>query len=113
MLRRNERGQVCGAGPGRPKGSKNRFTLLRRELLATYDELNPHTGREHLVEWARKNPTAFYRIIARLLPRTPSKLNGHGTWSDQPNSTLLDMIQDADATPTGSPSSIKKRGEDG
>ena len=65
MLQRNARGQLRGPGPGRPKGSKNRFTLLRKEFLATYDELNPHTGREHLVEWARKNPTAFYRIIAR------------------------------------------------
>ncbi len=113
MLQRNARGQVHGPGPGRPKGSKNRFTLLRKEFLATYDELNPHTGREHLVEWARKNPTAFYRIIARLLPRTPTKLDRHGTWSDQPNSTLLDMIREADTTSTGSPSSVKKRGENG
>ena len=66
MQLRDDNGQLRSRGPGRPKGARNRFTLLRQELLAAYHELNPETGREHLTQWARDNPTAFYTLVARL-----------------------------------------------
>ena len=63
--------------PGRPKGSSNRFTKLRDEMLEAFDRLG---GVDGLVEWAKKdsdNQGAFYAMIARMLPR-PVEVTGEG-----------------------------------
>lgn len=55
-------------GPGRPKGSKNRFTALRDSFLQAFEELGGYRG---LVEWAAKNAKTqgdFYRLVAKMLP---------------------------------------------
>lgn len=63
--------------PGRPKGSSNRFTKLRDEMLEAFDRLG---GVDGLVEWAQSDPDrqgTFYQMIARMLPR-PVEVTGEG-----------------------------------
>ena len=54
-------------GPGRPKGSQNKFGRLARENIVTvFEQMG---GTEAMAEWARENRTEFYsRIYARMLP---------------------------------------------
>jgi len=57
-------------GPGRPKGSKDKFTDLKNAFLTAFDNLG---GIEGLTEWAKKNnnnKTQFYHMITKLLPKT-------------------------------------------
>ncbi len=58
--------------PGKPKtggrqsGTPNRFTgAFREAVLHVYNGLGGHKA---FLEWARKNPTEYYRIAARLIP---------------------------------------------
>jgi hypothetical protein len=62
--------------PGRPRGlpktwggkkntSNKTTTAFRTDVLMTFEEIG---GTEALVRWARRNPTEFYRICARLIP---------------------------------------------
>ena len=63
--------------PGRPKGIPNRFTKLRDEMLAAFDELG---GVDGLVKWAKSDPDRqgmFYAMIARMLPK-PVEVSGGG-----------------------------------
>lgn len=57
-----------GGSPGRPKGSRNRFTNLKDAFLEAFEQTG---GVEALVEWARrdKNKRDFYRLVASMLPR--------------------------------------------
>jgi hypothetical protein len=64
-----------GAGPGRPKGCPNKFTALRESFLQAFDKTG---GTEGLVEWAKKNPSEFYRMICHLLPRTVENTGSDG-----------------------------------
>lgn len=51
---------------GRPSGAVNRFTKLKEEFLAAFDEMG---GRRALVEWGKANPRDFYGLLVRLMPR--------------------------------------------
>jgi hypothetical protein len=55
------------AGLGRPKGAKNKFTSLKDNFLHAFNKIG---GEEELARWAiqAKNRTAFYQMIARMLP---------------------------------------------
>lgn len=55
-----------GNPAGRPKGSVNRFTKVKEEFLAAFDEIG---GRKALVEWGKANPREFYNLLVRLMPR--------------------------------------------
>ncbi len=66
---------------GRKKGSKNRYSNDgRAAFYNAYDEMgrntiNPDTGKpytchEAFVAWARKNQTEFYRLFAKMIPKT-------------------------------------------
>ncbi len=51
---------------GRQKGSVNRTTAFFREaVLVAYDDIG---GNQAFAQWARENPSEFYRIAARLIP---------------------------------------------
>lgn len=53
---------------GRRKGSLNRYsTSVKEQLLATFNQLQGEE-RVNLLDWARANPTEFYRLSAKLLP---------------------------------------------
>ena len=54
---------------GRPKGAKNKLTNLKEVFLAAFNELENNADTK-LVKWAKNNPTDFYKLVAKLLPRT-------------------------------------------
>lgn len=54
-------------GPGRPKGSLNKVTVeAKRALELAFQGIG---GVEALTEWAKGNPTEFYRLWAKLVPQ--------------------------------------------
>ncbi len=66
---------------GRKKDSKNRYSNdVRAAFYNAYDEMGkntinpdtgkPYTGHEAMLVWARKNQTEFYRLFAKMLPKT-------------------------------------------
>ena len=69
------RGPATGKRPktgGRKKGTPNKSTAAFREaVLQVFADLQAGTGREHghFLNWARGNPSRFYMLASRLLPR--------------------------------------------
>lgn len=62
-------------GPGRPKGSKNKFTTLRESFIEAYIKLG---GTKGMVKWVKKNErnrAAFYRDLVRLIPQSQLTIN--------------------------------------
>ena len=59
---------VKTGGPGRPKGSQNRFTSLKEAFVEAFEQIG---GLDGLVEWAKKekNRGLYYRILASLFPK--------------------------------------------
>ena len=59
---------IQGAGPGRPKGSLNKFTTLKNAFLEAFERTG---GTDTLTEWGKqpKNRRDFYRLLAKLLPK--------------------------------------------
>jgi hypothetical protein len=66
--------------PGRPKGlpktggrkknTPNKITsAFKTALLEAFQKMG---GTDALVKWAKKNPTEFYKICARLIPHEVS-----------------------------------------
>jgi len=55
-------------GPGRGKGSKNKFTNIKEQFLAAYEGIG---GLDALTIWAKKekNKTEFYKMLTKLFPR--------------------------------------------
>ena len=67
-------------GPGRPKGSPNRTTVMMRSAIgAVFEDLQADHGGAgrypHFFAWAKENPTEFYRIAARQMP-VPLEMTG-------------------------------------
>ena len=52
--------------PGKPKGAKTKVTASMREAFKQAFDLRG--GVPALMEWADKNPDAFYALAARLIP---------------------------------------------
>jgi len=98
ITRLTPRGRPFEKGnPGRPRGSRNRFTNLRKAFLVAFEEIG---GQEALARWARqsKNKGEFYRMLARMLPREP-EMSGRGgeTWrnmevSDDERAARIEQI---------------------
>ena len=62
-----EKGE-SGNPNGRPKGSENKFTNLKKDFLEAYEEIG---GIEELVRWIReskRNQAMFYQWITKMLP---------------------------------------------
>ena len=56
-------------GPGRPKGSVNKFTSLKNDWLWVHEAIG---GRRRLKQWAEKNDrnlTLFYQMETKLFPQ--------------------------------------------
>lgn len=57
------RGQKTG---GRQVGTLNKVTTIFKDAVRTvYEDIGGHAA---FAEWAKKNPTDFYKIAARLIP---------------------------------------------
>lgn len=53
---------------GRQKGTPNKFTMSVKEGLEhAWQGIG---GAAHLTAWARENPTEFYKLLAKLLPKS-------------------------------------------
>lgn len=53
---------------GRPKGSQNKLTRTVKEtVLAAFNELQSDP-KANIIDWAKKNPSVFYQIAAKLIP---------------------------------------------
>lgn len=54
---------------GRPKGRKNKFTKSIKDIfLEVFNELQTD-DKANLLYWAKQNPTEFYRLISKMLPK--------------------------------------------
>ena len=70
------RHKLTGPGPGRPKGSTNKFTDLKQAFLDVFEEIEEksknHTPPiKSLFKWATKNDRnqgIFYQMISKMLP---------------------------------------------
>ena len=56
---------------GRPKGSRNKNTLVMREnvvraVLGVFQKLG---GEQFMLDWAKNEPSEFMRIYAKLIPK--------------------------------------------
>lgn len=51
---------------GAPKGPQRAGVAAKESLLSAFEKMGGVAG---LVKWGKKNPTEFYRIWARLLPK--------------------------------------------
>ena len=56
-----------GAGPGRPRGARNKATLELKEMIER--ALVKADGVRYLEEQAKANPGAFLALVSKLLPR--------------------------------------------
>ncbi len=55
-------------GPGRPKGVPNKTTTAVKDMiLAALDKAG---GMEYLLRQASENPTAFLRLVGKIIPLT-------------------------------------------
>lgn len=52
--------------PGRPKGSKNKFTTLKQSFLDAFVGIG---GAGELQKWAKDNQKDFYNMVSKLLPK--------------------------------------------
>jgi hypothetical protein len=60
---------------GRRKGTPNKSTAaIRDALLQVFADLQERSGgaNAHFLDWALRNPTDFYKLSAKLLPRQVS-----------------------------------------
>ena len=74
------RHKLTEPGPGRPKGSTNKFTDLKKAFLDTFEKIEKESRKkkrakkvDSLFEWATKNPKnqgTFYQIISKMLPNS-------------------------------------------
>lgn len=56
------------AGKGRKKGSQNKLTRTVKEAFeAAFNALQDQPGAK-LDDWAKGNPTDFYKIASKLIP---------------------------------------------
>ena len=65
------RHKLTGPGPGRPKGSKNKFTSLKEEFLKAFrdeDGIGGAEGIKKLLKGNNRNKLAFLQMIAKMLP---------------------------------------------
>lgn len=60
------RAKPPAAGKGRPVGTKNLVSGTAKEnMIAVFTRLG---GTAAMADWARENPTDFYRLYAKLIP---------------------------------------------
>lgn len=61
------------AGPGRPRGLANKLTRSAKQAFEhAFEQLG---GTDALTKWAKDNPSDFYRLYARLIPK-PLEVTG-------------------------------------
>ena len=81
------RGQKTG---GRQVGTPNKVTSAFKDAIRfVYQDIGGHTA---FAEWAKENPTEFYRIAARLIP---TEMSSQGTSINVTINRFPSQIEDA------------------
>lgn len=102
-------------GPGRPKGSRNKATVVLREaILDSFDRV----GRErYLVKMAHDEPKAYLQLLGKVLP-AEMNVKGQIEHRDagpvdvrQLSRAILAAVGDGMAEPEDSPSVEPQDGE--
>jgi len=57
-----------GNTEGRPKGTPNKLTATVKEVFTTVFTDLQSESEVNLFDWAKKNPTDFYKLCAKLIP---------------------------------------------
>jgi hypothetical protein len=65
---------LAQVGKGRPKGTQNKMTKALKEMIL--QALDDAGGVEYLVKQADENPTAFLRLVGKVLPLQLTGENG-------------------------------------
>lgn len=64
-------------GPGRPKGSKNKYTLLKEEILEVWEEERGKERFKALFTGSTRDFTKALEIILSLIPKEqPEEVSG-------------------------------------
>ena len=70
-----KKSNLPGPGPGRPKGSENKFTNLKQSFLDVFEKIEKESEKNSEVKSLYKlaikndrNQLAFYQIISKMLP---------------------------------------------
>jgi hypothetical protein len=84
---KGKKDNLSNAGKGRPRGCKNKFTSLKDSFIQAFKEIG---GQAELAKWAaeKKNRTAFYQMLARMLP---NRLEGELEHS-QPTKVVFEVV---------------------
>lgn len=65
---KDNKGRFGKGNPGKPQGAVHTLTRTFKEALtAAFNELQ-NDPKANLVEWGKKNPTAFYMVASKLIP---------------------------------------------
>lgn len=75
---------------GRRKGSKNRVNLAFKDCVVNV--LRRGGGEAWLLRWAKRNPTEFFKIAARLIPQELLAKVDHTHTADEGTRKLLDAL---------------------
>jgi len=59
---------IQGAGPGRPKGSQNKFTSLKDTFLEAFKKTGGTQGLVDFINESKRNRAMFYGWITKMLP---------------------------------------------
>ena len=70
-----KKSNLPGPGPGRPKGSENKFTNLKQSFLDVFEKIEKESEKNSEVKSLYKlaikndkNQMTFYQIISKMLP---------------------------------------------
>lgn len=88
---------LTNAGKGRPAGALNKSTKAVKEALQ--EAFEGMGGTTRLIEWAKEDPTEFYKLWAKLLPaEVKAEVT---TIGDQPVGKIQIEVISANAPHTG------------
>lgn len=74
------------------KGVPNKTSVtVRDNICEVFRKLG---GVDAMHEWAKENPTIFYKIYAQMLPRNIQALDAQGNEADLPTEEILDTLTD-------------------
>ena len=76
---RDGKGRFAAGNPGRMKGSKNRFTSIKEEFVAVYEEEG--LGRIKLAELLDTDPKSFFQLFRDLYPKQVEQQIENSTYS--------------------------------
>lgn len=74
-VKKTKRNLPPGAGPGRPKGLKNKMTGELKDMIMT--ALGNAGGVNYLTRQADENPKAFLTLVGKVLPMQVTGENGN------------------------------------